>query len=208
MVGATQSALTVHYRCWDSKFDECIPITSDRVRKPYSQVRPFPARGRARQGLRADGQSCCPCLLPPQVAYWRKLAVGDELEYKHGGKWFSATVLEVHSGGHKLTICVKDMNGSTVQQRKVVESTSDDICPSGTHVKQQASNARAAPKYGPYSTASRFSPWYGRSHSLGTPPAPGAVGLSNLGACAAPATRRRILTVHLLSRHRQHLLYE
>lgn len=175
----------VHFKCWDSKWDEDMPVLSDKLEPPFS---------------RAEN--------------WRvKMAEGYELEIKGvQSKWYKGSIIEVDRAAKKVKVACSELatnptwqdweseeicrlgvhikastsstNLSTLHKRP---STSTAIVPSTRTSPSSSGHVLGSPTAGtgrystPYGSGTMTSYGYNRPNTRGNPPEAGAVGLSNLG---------------------------
>ncbi|KAJ1444808.1 hypothetical protein M885DRAFT_551946 [Pelagophyceae sp. CCMP2097] len=162
----------VHFRGWSSKWDAWLGLHLDDA--PLAQ-------------------------LFTHTDDWRRLRRGDACEVRSEDAvkplWYEARVtdIEVDAGGR---VEVSPLTAGTAASQHMaprwVETASEEICKMGTHIKKaSAPRAAAAADDAAPRAAAALAPRAPapaarserptRANSRGAPPAPGAVGLSNLG---------------------------
>lgn len=168
-----EGTLRIHFRGWNKKWDSWMNRYDTKTLQP----------------------------LFTHTDDWRKFRVGDGCEFSTDDAnplWYEATVAAVYEDGAYVDL---KLAHPRVADGKKVKTSSERLCKLGTHLKRhrnaQSSQHKAAllNSSGHSSTLSSSRPsssvhypssgllsrGSGRTHVRGTPPAPGAVGLSNLG---------------------------
>lgn len=155
-IKSDRSQFKVHYRGWATKWDDWVDVSPNYVAKLYTKT----------EDWRSE--------LTPNSKIELKVMVGSKT------RWFEGKVMEIDNGedgegsGKRIQVYCSNLadNEDSPGRKKWLEYDSEEICYFGTHLKKAKRRADAS-AYG-----------YGfsnRSHTQGRPPAPGAVGLSNLG---------------------------
>jgi ubiquitin C-terminal hydrolase len=170
--GGWQPQVKIHFRCWSSRFDTSLPVTSRRLQPLFSRA--------------------------PD---WRRFSEGMVLEVKspRDNRWYPGRVLAVREAERRVLVCSegdvapaaavvggsggvgRTLNGSPPPVRERWYSfDSEELCRKSVHIKREQSSPSPSPRGKRLSSLSSSS----SSALAGSNAAAGALSLSSSGAAA------------------------